>query len=44
LPEVVRALEGLAGRYGPRFVPCEELKRRADEGQRFTSPPKPDRG
>jgi 3-hydroxyacyl-CoA dehydrogenase/enoyl-CoA hydratase/3-hydroxybutyryl-CoA epimerase len=42
-PEVVRALEGLAGRYGPRFVPCEELKRRAAEGGRFTASPNPEK-
>jgi 3-hydroxyacyl-CoA dehydrogenase/enoyl-CoA hydratase/3-hydroxybutyryl-CoA epimerase len=37
LTDVVRALEGLAGRLGPRFTPCAELKRRAGAGQRFRS-------
>jgi 3-hydroxyacyl-CoA dehydrogenase/enoyl-CoA hydratase/3-hydroxybutyryl-CoA epimerase len=35
LADVVRALEGLAGRLGPRFAPCAELKRRAEAGQVF---------
>jgi 3-hydroxyacyl-CoA dehydrogenase/enoyl-CoA hydratase/3-hydroxybutyryl-CoA epimerase len=35
LADVVRALEGLAGRLGPRFQPCAELKRRAETGQPF---------
>jgi 3-hydroxyacyl-CoA dehydrogenase/enoyl-CoA hydratase/3-hydroxybutyryl-CoA epimerase len=38
LGEVVQALVNLAGRYGPRFEPCEELKRRANAGEAFTRP------
>jgi 3-hydroxyacyl-CoA dehydrogenase/enoyl-CoA hydratase/3-hydroxybutyryl-CoA epimerase len=35
LADVVRALESLAGRLGPRFTACAELKRRAEAGERF---------
>jgi 3-hydroxyacyl-CoA dehydrogenase/enoyl-CoA hydratase/3-hydroxybutyryl-CoA epimerase len=35
LTDVVQALEGMAARLGPRFAPCEELKRRAAEGRKF---------
>ncbi len=35
LADVVRALEALAGRLGPRFAACAELKRRAGAGERF---------
>jgi 3-hydroxyacyl-CoA dehydrogenase/enoyl-CoA hydratase/3-hydroxybutyryl-CoA epimerase len=35
LGDGVAALEGLAGRLGPRFAPCEELKRRAAARQAF---------
>src|SRR5262249_5089325 len=35
LADVVRALEALAGRLGPRFAPSAELKRRAAAGERF---------
>ncbi len=38
LAEVVRALEGLQGRYGPRFEPCAELRRRAATKEPFTPP------
>jgi 3-hydroxyacyl-CoA dehydrogenase/enoyl-CoA hydratase/3-hydroxybutyryl-CoA epimerase len=38
LTEVVQALVNFAGRYGPRFEPCEELKRRANAGESFTKP------
>jgi 3-hydroxyacyl-CoA dehydrogenase/enoyl-CoA hydratase/3-hydroxybutyryl-CoA epimerase len=39
LPEVVRALQGLAARHGRRFEPCAELKRRAEAGLPFTVRP-----
>jgi 3-hydroxyacyl-CoA dehydrogenase/enoyl-CoA hydratase/3-hydroxybutyryl-CoA epimerase len=35
LVDVVRALEALAGRLGPRFVACAELKQRAGAGEQF---------
>jgi 3-hydroxyacyl-CoA dehydrogenase/enoyl-CoA hydratase/3-hydroxybutyryl-CoA epimerase len=35
LADVVRALEQLASRHGPRFAPCAELKCRATNGERF---------
>ncbi len=35
LADVVRALEALTARGGPRFAPCAELKRRAIAGERF---------
>jgi 3-hydroxyacyl-CoA dehydrogenase/enoyl-CoA hydratase/3-hydroxybutyryl-CoA epimerase len=35
LADVVRALEALEARLGPRFAPCAELKRRAAAGERF---------
>jgi 3-hydroxyacyl-CoA dehydrogenase/enoyl-CoA hydratase/3-hydroxybutyryl-CoA epimerase len=35
LADVVQALEGLAARLGPRFAPCEELRKRAAEGRKF---------
>jgi 3-hydroxyacyl-CoA dehydrogenase/enoyl-CoA hydratase/3-hydroxybutyryl-CoA epimerase len=35
LADVVRALEGLTGRLGPRFEACAELKRRAETEQAF---------
>jgi 3-hydroxyacyl-CoA dehydrogenase/enoyl-CoA hydratase/3-hydroxybutyryl-CoA epimerase len=35
LADVVRALQGLAGRLGPRFAPCAELKRRVEAAQAF---------
>jgi len=38
LAEVVRALSGLTTRYGKRFEPCAELKRRAESGMGFTRP------
>ncbi len=34
--EVVRALEGLAARHGPRFEPCPCLRRQVATGGRFT--------
>lgn len=36
--DVVRALNDLARRLGPRFAPCAELTRRAESGQRFRTP------
>jgi 3-hydroxyacyl-CoA dehydrogenase/enoyl-CoA hydratase/3-hydroxybutyryl-CoA epimerase len=36
--DVVRALEQLASRLGPRFAPSAELKRRASSGERFRKP------
>ncbi len=33
--EIVRVLEDLAKRHGPRFEPCAELRRRAASGERF---------
>ena len=33
---VVEALSGLAARHGRRFEPCQELKKRAETGTRFT--------
>jgi 3-hydroxyacyl-CoA dehydrogenase/enoyl-CoA hydratase/3-hydroxybutyryl-CoA epimerase len=38
LGEVVRALEGLQTRYGRRFEPCAELRRRAEAKEPFTQP------
>jgi 3-hydroxyacyl-CoA dehydrogenase/enoyl-CoA hydratase/3-hydroxybutyryl-CoA epimerase len=38
LADVVRALNDLARRLGPRFAPCAELTRRAEAGARFCSP------
>lgn len=38
LTDVVTALEGLAARLGPRFQPCEELRRRAAEKRPFRTP------
>jgi 3-hydroxyacyl-CoA dehydrogenase len=35
LADVVRVLEGLARRLGPRFAPCAELKRRTEMMQAF---------
>jgi 3-hydroxyacyl-CoA dehydrogenase/enoyl-CoA hydratase/3-hydroxybutyryl-CoA epimerase len=35
LADVVRALQALAGRLGPRFEPCGELKRRATANEAF---------
>jgi 3-hydroxyacyl-CoA dehydrogenase/enoyl-CoA hydratase/3-hydroxybutyryl-CoA epimerase len=34
--EVTRALTDLAGRHGPRFEPCAELRRHAETGEPFT--------
>jgi 3-hydroxyacyl-CoA dehydrogenase/enoyl-CoA hydratase/3-hydroxybutyryl-CoA epimerase len=34
--EVARALAELAGRHGPRFEPCDELRRHAESGEPFT--------
>ena len=36
--DVARALTELAGRLGPRFEPCPELRRRADEKIPFRTP------
>jgi hypothetical protein len=36
--EVVRALAALQGRYGRRFEPCAELRRRAEAKEPFTQP------
>src|SRR5205085_283983 len=36
--EVARALTDLAGRYGPRFEPCAELRRHVASGEPFTRP------
>src|SRR5207237_965480 len=33
---VAAALASLAARHGPRFEPCPELRKRAEEGRRFT--------
>ena len=38
LAAVVEALNGLAARHGRRFEPCQELKKRAEAGARFTRP------
>jgi 3-hydroxyacyl-CoA dehydrogenase len=38
LADVVQALEALAGRRGPRFGPCPELRTRASAGERFRKP------
>jgi 3-hydroxyacyl-CoA dehydrogenase/enoyl-CoA hydratase/3-hydroxybutyryl-CoA epimerase len=38
LREVVQALTDLAARYGRRFEPCAELRRRAEAGEPFTQP------
>ncbi len=35
---VVEALNGLAARHGRRFEPCQELRKRAEAGGRFTRP------
>jgi 3-hydroxyacyl-CoA dehydrogenase/enoyl-CoA hydratase/3-hydroxybutyryl-CoA epimerase len=35
LEDIVRALNDLARRLGPRFMPCRELTRRAEAKQRF---------
>ncbi len=35
---VVEALNGLAARHGRRFEPCQELRKRAEAGARFTRP------
>jgi 3-hydroxyacyl-CoA dehydrogenase/enoyl-CoA hydratase/3-hydroxybutyryl-CoA epimerase len=35
--DIVRALEDLARRHGPRFEPCAELRRRAKSGELFYS-------
>jgi 3-hydroxyacyl-CoA dehydrogenase/enoyl-CoA hydratase/3-hydroxybutyryl-CoA epimerase len=35
LADVVRALDALAARLGPRFFACAELKRRAEAGEQF---------
>src|SRR5207302_1439706 len=37
--EVVRSLEDLARRVGPRFEPCAEMRRRAQTGEPFYGPP-----
>jgi hypothetical protein len=36
--EVVRALAALPGRYGRRFEPCAELRRRAEAKEPFRQP------
>jgi 3-hydroxyacyl-CoA dehydrogenase / enoyl-CoA hydratase / 3-hydroxybutyryl-CoA epimerase len=36
--DMVQALTELAGRLGPRFEPCAELRRHADSGQPFCRP------
>jgi hypothetical protein len=38
LGEVVRALEALQARYGRRFEPCAELRRRSEAKESFTQP------
>jgi 3-hydroxyacyl-CoA dehydrogenase/enoyl-CoA hydratase/3-hydroxybutyryl-CoA epimerase len=38
LDDVTRALVELAGRHGPRFEPCSELKRRSESGEKFRTP------
>ena len=38
LPDVVGKLTEFAGRYGARFEPAAELRRRAESGQPFTRP------
>jgi 3-hydroxyacyl-CoA dehydrogenase/enoyl-CoA hydratase/3-hydroxybutyryl-CoA epimerase len=38
LPAVLQSCEGLARRYGPRFEPCRELRRRAGEPAVVTLP------
>ena len=38
LADVVRAMNDLASRLGPRFAPCAELIRRAESGSRFRTP------
>jgi 3-hydroxyacyl-CoA dehydrogenase/enoyl-CoA hydratase/3-hydroxybutyryl-CoA epimerase len=38
LEDIARALNDLARRIGPRFMPCGELIRRADSKQRFRAP------
>ena len=35
LTDIVRSLDALAARLGPRFAPCEGLRRRAANGERF---------
>lgn len=35
--DIVRALDALTARLGPRFTPCAELRRRAAGGERFRS-------
>jgi 3-hydroxyacyl-CoA dehydrogenase/enoyl-CoA hydratase/3-hydroxybutyryl-CoA epimerase len=38
LADIVQSLSALAARYGRRFEPCPELKRRAETNQSFTQP------
>ncbi|MGE3804992.1 MAG: 3-hydroxyacyl-CoA dehydrogenase NAD-binding domain-containing protein [Gemmataceae bacterium] len=33
--DIVKSLEDLARRHGPRFQPCDELRRRAESGEPF---------
>jgi 3-hydroxyacyl-CoA dehydrogenase/enoyl-CoA hydratase/3-hydroxybutyryl-CoA epimerase len=35
--EIIKVMEQLAARLGPRFEPCEELRRRAESGELFYS-------